>query len=98
VERENLAMLTADELVDRFAAVCVQQNKALLEDEIAKFNRLFDKMVAVGTELKNRSGDQRRALTRLFDHPDLQMKLHAAHMTLAVAPKAAREMLQAIKN
>ena len=86
------------ELVERFAANCVEQNKALLWGEIAKFNRLFDQMVAIENELKSRAGDQRRALLALFDHPNMQVRLQAAKVTLAVAPVAARTMLERIKG
>jgi len=86
------------ELVDRFAAICVEQNKALSEDEIGKFNRLYDQMVAVRDELKSRPGDQRRALLALFNHPDLQVRLQSAKATLAVEPQAARQMLERIQE
>jgi hypothetical protein len=38
VKKPSLDKLTVTELVDRFAAICVEQDKALFEDEIAKFN------------------------------------------------------------
>ena len=94
----DLHAAAVSELVDRFAIVCIDQNKALLEGEIAKFNCLFDQMVAVENELKLRSGDQRRALLTLFEHTDLQVRLQAAKATLAVVPQAARNMLERIKE
>jgi hypothetical protein len=97
VKRGGLTDLTVEELVERFTVIGVEQNKALLSDEIAKFNRLFDQMIAVESELKKRNGDQRRRLLLLFDHPDMQVRLNAAKATLAVAPHAARQMLERIK-
>jgi len=94
----ELSALSVAELLERFAAICVEQNKTLFSGEYAKFNRLFKQMVAVGDELKIRQGDQRRALLTLFDHPDLQVRLQAAKATLAVAPDDARSMLQRIKK
>jgi uncharacterized protein DUF2019 len=47
-------------------------------------------------DLRTRDGDQRRALLRLYDHPNAQVRLKAAKTTLAVAPEAARRTLQAI--
>jgi hypothetical protein len=88
--------LNVAELVDRFAAICVEQNKALFGGEIAKFNRLYDKMAAIRDELKIRPGDQRSALLALFDHPDIQVRLQAARATLAVAPQELRRMIEAI--
>ncbi len=98
MRRANLSVLSVPELVERFAAVCVEQNKALLWDEHAKFNRLYWQMDAIRNELKNRPGDQRSALLVLFDHPDMQVRLQAAKATLAVAPDAARRMLQRIQG
>lgn len=55
-------------------------------------------MRLVETELKRRPPDQRRALLALYDHPNAQVRLAAAKSTLAVAPAAAREMLQIIAD
>jgi hypothetical protein len=87
---------TTDELVDRFAAVCVEQSKALDEDEIAKFNRLYDVMAKIRDELKARSGDQRNALLALFNHHNFQVQLQAARVTLAVAPAESRKPIEKI--
>lgn len=91
------AMSTA-ELVTRFEEIALEQDRALLMDEIAKFNRLYGQMDAVKKELKSRPGDQRRALLTLYDHPNIQVRLKAAEGTLAVAPEAARGLLQSIKD
>jgi len=98
MKEPQLHDLTVAELVKRFTAICVEQDKAVFEDEIATYNRLYKKMVAVRDELKARPEDQRRLLTTLFDHPNLQVRLQAAKSTLAVAPEAARQMLQAIES
>jgi hypothetical protein len=87
---------TTDELVDRFAAVCVQQSKALDEDEIAKFNHLYDVMAAIRDELKARPDDQRNALLALFSHHNFQVQLQAARVTLAVAPAESRKLIEKI--
>jgi hypothetical protein len=98
VKRSNLSDLTVAELVSRFAAIGIEQDKALLWGEIAKFNRLFDQMAAIRDELKARPEDQRSALLALFEHPNMQVRLQAAKVTLAVAPDAARTMLERIKG
>lgn len=87
-----------DELVERFATVCVEQDKALLWDEHAQFNRLFLQMRQIEQELKSRAGDQRKALLKLYDHPNMQTRLQAAKLTLAVAPEAGRRMLRMIAD
>ena len=92
----KLADMTVEQLVQRFTAVALEQDQALLMHEYAKFNRLFDEMEAVESELKARNGDQRRALLRLYDHSNTQVRLKAVKATLAVAPETARRMLKTI--
>lgn len=94
----DLAELTVSQLVDRFTALCLAQNKAELYDEIAKYNRLYDQIVAIRDELKGRPGDQRIALVPLFAHPNPQVRLKAALYALAVAPAAAQHALQEISD
>lgn len=94
----NLHDLTVAELVEHFAALGVEQDKAELLDDNAKFTRLYWQMDAIDNELKSRPGDQRRALLTLYDYPNMQVRLAATKATLAVAPQAARQMLQSIAN
>jgi hypothetical protein len=88
--------MTVSQLVDRFVAITLAQDQALLMDEFAKFNRLFAEMEAIKQELKSRNGDQRRALIPLYDHPNAQVRLKAAKATLALASQAARRTMEAI--
>lgn len=90
--------MTVDQLVERFVEIGLDQDRALLENDVEEFNRLFDKMQVVNQELKSRAGDQRRALLSLYGHPNLQVRLKAAKTTLAIAPLAARDVLEAIKD
>jgi uncharacterized protein DUF2019 len=94
----DLAKMTVDELVERFIEFALQEDKADLEDDIPEFTRLFWQMEAVEGELKSRQGDQRRALTRLYDHRNAQVRLCAAKATLAVAPQAARALIEKIAS
>lgn len=95
---KSVGSLTDEELVDRFAAISLDQDDALLGSEYGRFNRLYGRKITVLDELKNRQGDRRRLLLRLFEHPNAQVRLNAANATLAVAPLEARKMLQAIAN
>ena len=88
-------MATPD-LVALFAKVVVEQDEALLGSQRARFNRLFDVMREISNELKAREGDQRVALLSLFEYPNMQVRLQAAKLTLAVAPTEARQQLEAI--
>ena len=85
-------------LVERFTALCIGQYEAELRSENSKENRLIKQMWAVSIELKRRPGDQRSELLRLYSHPHVQVRLMAAKETLAVAPSAARQLLQAIRE
>lgn len=86
------------ELVERFASLGLEQYQAEIHGDIAKENRLLRQMRAVTEELKSRSGDQRSALLRFYNHPNVQVRLMAARLTLAVAPKAARQVLESIEK
>src|SRR5262245_17711857 len=96
MRQPRLENLTVDQLVERFTAITLDQDKALRTRNQARFNRLFDEMEAVKQELKARDGDQRRALLRLYDHPNPQVRLKAVKATLAVAPEPARRMLKVL--
>jgi hypothetical protein len=95
-KRDMLHAITVEQLVERFVAIALDQDKALLRREHAKFNRLFDEMEAVESELKARDGDRRRALLSLYNHPNTQVRVKAVKATLAVAPEAARGELKEI--
>jgi len=86
--------MSVDELVERFVGIA--QDQAELMGEIGKFNRLFDQMYAVDIELRARGPAARLALLRLFDHPNMQVRLQAAKWSLGVAPEAARKIIQAV--
>ena len=96
MKRMNLVDMTVDQLVERFEAIALAQDDALMDRDNARFSRLFRQMEDVKTELRSRSGDQRRALTALYDHPNPQVRLKAAKATLAVEPQAARRLVEAI--
>jgi len=98
VKTLDLQKSSTAELVERFAALALGQYQAELESDIAKENRLLRQMRAVTEELKRRPGDQRSALLGLFDHSNIQVRLMAARLTLAVAPQTARQLLQTIKD
>jgi Domain of unknown function (DUF2019) len=57
----DLRFLTVDQLVDRFAAIGVEQDKAEQAEHDSKYKQLFYEMSDIQEELKRRPGDQRRA-------------------------------------
>ena len=74
----DLKSLSTDQLLEHFASIGVEQDKADEAEDNAKYERLFKQMSAIQNELKSRPGDQRRALVQLFDHPNMQVRLNAA--------------------
>src|SRR5919204_193536 len=98
MKRAKLQDMTVKQLVERFTTIGIEQDQALLRRQYAKFNGLFEQMVAIEDELKAREGDQRRELLSLYTHPNAQVRLNAMKATLAVAPEIARRALQALAD
>lgn len=92
----DLSTIKTSELVSRFAKITLAQDDALLANDHRKYRRLFDAMMDVAAELRQRPGDQRRELARLFDHPNMQVRVKAAIHALAVLPEESRNQLQII--
>ncbi|MFG1425050.1 DUF2019 domain-containing protein [Roseixanthobacter glucoisosaccharinicivorans] len=96
MKKQDLSKISIKELVDVYIEIGIYQYK-LDTDEIGKYNRFFFQKRAIESELKARPGDQRRALMALYDYPNMQVRLNAATATLAVAPEAARRLLEDIR-
>lgn len=96
--RVKVGTMTVNELVERFVAIALDQDKALFNDEIEKCNALYGEMDDVRNELKNRPGDQRSALLPLYTHSNIQVRLKAALTTMEVTPAAARAVFQKIAD
>lgn len=98
MRKMNLDTMTLEQLVARFAQAALIQYDAVLDNDIRKYNRLYDRQVEVREELRQRGNDERRALVSLYKHPNIQVRLQAASFTAGVAPKRARKLLQEIKD
>jgi hypothetical protein len=96
MKTRDLTNLTVDQLVDRFAEIGIAEDAARDADNLAAYKRLYLKISAISDELKARGREARFALTRLYNHPNLQVQLHAAQFSYGVAPEAARKRLKAI--
>jgi hypothetical protein len=92
----SVQSITVDQLVERFAKLGVEQDKAITADDKLKYERVYAQMSAIRDELRSRPGDQRKALLMLVDYPNMQVRLRAAQYALAVAPEAARRTIEAI--
>lgn len=88
--------MSLDQLLKRFVDLALDIDRGLLRGDITRVNELGEALHAITIEMKNREGDQRRALLRLYDHPNIEVRLEAAEATLAVAPEMARRAIQAI--
>ena len=98
MRRIPLREMTTEQLVQQFAVLSLEQDKSLMTEDVEDYNRLFDVLHLVRQELQARPGDQRRALLSLYDHPNAQVRLNASMGTLDVAPRAARRMLEIIRE
>lgn len=95
---KDLKSVPVPDLVDRFAALCEAQDNAELAGEYRKFRSQFREMAVIEDELRERPGDQRRALIELLDHRNMQVRLNAALAILAVYPVEARVALHSIEE
>jgi cytochrome c oxidase assembly protein Cox11 len=91
-----LKKLSTTELAQVFAGFAIQQYDHMLVCEVKQVNRLYHKMKAVEMELKSRPGDQRSVLMALYDHSNPNVRVKAAKATLAIAPTAARQVLETV--
>ena len=96
MKRMKLDDMTIEALVERFVEIGLAQDEALFHDQYSKYNRLYDKMMAVDAELRRRGPEARQALGTLFVYPNLHVRLKAAIWSLAVLPAEARRVLQQI--
>jgi hypothetical protein len=99
---QDRSLQSVASLVDDYIRVGVAQYEAEREDNLAKFNRLVDSIIAIEAELRHRPGDERRALLSLYGpetaRQNIQVRLNAAHATIAIDPLRARAELEAIRT
>ncbi|MCR4266098.1 DUF2019 domain-containing protein [Nitratireductor sp. ZSWI3] len=93
---KDLESLSTERLVSLFTEICTAQYEAELDLDTRRLNRLFDQMMQVVRELKRRPGDQRSALSVLYTHKNIQVRLKAAIHTLAVHGAQARRVLEEV--
>lgn len=96
--KARLHTATAAQLVAEFVALCLQQQGALEDYDVRRYNKLYPRVCAIVDELKARDGDRRRDLIPLVRHENIQVRLTAAQKTLALAPAEARAVLEQIRD
>jgi hypothetical protein len=85
-------------LVAQFIEIGIAQYDAIYVIDNAMYNRLYKEMERIKAELKKMPGDQRRALLPLLSHPNVQVRLKAAHSLLSLYPDLARRALESIRE
>jgi hypothetical protein len=98
IARFQIRDASVTELVGRFQAIALAQHDASLNYQIARYNRLYDRMTEIEDELRSREGDQRRALVPLLASSNVHVRLKSALTTLAVLPTLARKALESVRD
>jgi hypothetical protein len=88
--------MSIDDLVDLFAQNGIEQDRVIFKEQVSKYKKVFGVMDAIDAELKRRGPQGRLALTKLYEHPNMQVRLQAAKCTRAVAVVEARRVMEAI--
>ncbi|BAT61229.1 hypothetical protein GJW-30_1_03786 [Variibacter gotjawalensis] len=96
MRKRSLPGQSNEQLVGYFIEIAVAQEYEQSYGSIAKYSRLFHQMQALVSELKSRTGDQRRLLIDLHKHENWHVRYKAAKATLAVAPVESRQLLERI--
>jgi hypothetical protein len=86
--------MSVDQLVDRFMKIALAQSHAIDLNRNDKYNRVFDRMIEVMGEFLVRPIEQRRALMKLYAHPDPQVRYEAAFITQDIAPEQVRKVCE----
>ncbi|HEV2652010.1 MAG TPA: DUF2019 domain-containing protein [Rhizomicrobium sp.] len=92
----KLDNLTIDELISLFASLSEQQYPLTLNDEVRKSTLLIKKRYEIDRELRKRGIAARLELTKLFIHPNVQVRVNAAKSSLGVAREPALNVLRQI--
>ena len=97
MKKPSLQSQSVTELIAAYERIGIQQDDALLADKMSTYNKLYKAQRELMNELRSRGFDSRAQITKFLDHPNIQVRLHAAIDSLVVAPEAARAVLQEIR-
>jgi hypothetical protein len=89
---------SVQELVERFLSTGLAQYDAARVADTRKYNRLYARMQDIRREFRRREGDQRRALLPLLNHPNVQVRMMAAHTVLTISPDLARKAFESVRD
>ena len=94
MRRVDLKKLSIEQLIERYVAIGLAEEEAVLYDDTPGYNQLFRKEQAVVDELQGRPGDQRSALLALYEHDNPWVRMSAVKNSLALVPEEGRRVLQ----
>jgi len=98
MKRRSTEEMTSRDIVVEFIENCKDDERAWDYSDVRGHDRLLARRTALVEELKRRDGDQRKTLLPLYRHESVQVRLMAARVTLAVAPREARAVLERIRD
>ena len=90
----NYSSVSVDDLLKNFERACLNQYDTYLHRDITRFNNEFQILVDIKNELQSRGAEARRALIRLLNNKNKQVRLQAAKFVYAVAKDEAKMCLQ----
>ena len=96
--KQDFSGWSVDDLRERYAELSIRQGAAADLSNMSIVNRLGDEIHKIGNELKSRPGDRGRALMKLFDHPNFNVRLNAGRSLMSVFPEEARRQIQAVAD
>src|SRR5678815_3106001 len=96
--RNKLESATAEELVEYFVETAMVQDKAMRQGDTPKYNRLYREMDAVEQELRTAHWRSKTCTHSTVCASERAGQAASSIATLALAPNAARQVLQIISD
>lgn len=93
-----MSNLSNVQIVARLVENSIKQGDAIENLRRSNIIRLYDRSQRLLDELRARPGDGRHDLFELYRHPNMQVRLNAAHWTYALDTPLARAALAAIRD
>ncbi|MGE0500189.1 MAG: DUF2019 domain-containing protein [Rhizobiaceae bacterium] len=96
MSRHSLSSMISSDLISLFVKLSREQGEAQIDLETRKYNRLFDQVKAIETELRARPDRERMVLHGLLDHPNPKVRMNAAYALLDIAKDDAFAALKSV--
>jgi hypothetical protein len=96
MSRRDLASLTVEELLARYAEAASEHGLASEQGDYRVANRQYATVAGVIDEMRRRGPDVEHAIVGLLIHPNPQVRVWAASHAREFAPEEARSSLQSV--